>query len=197
MHYSLNNNEDGSQSFTLFTGKVLTLQSRTDAIVSGTTTETVFSGKVLDISTKTLKTVSAKIVLPNGRHKEFDTDGVEMQEGDDVEFVVTGSGKNVFVRNLTSGVEDVAAPVYHRSGFVNLVALGLLGCVIYGLYKIFSRQHEYAMGLVWVFAAGSVLVYSSLKLQRGIESLEAGFRGKLLATGVRIKNFKPVTVDKQ
>lgn len=118
-----------------------------------------------------------------------------MQEGDEVDFVVTGSDQNVYVKNFTTGDEDVAKPVYHKSDAVFIISVTLLGCVTYGLYKIFSAQHDYLIGSTLLFTSGPPLACFIVFSQKRINALGLAFQEKILLTGVTVKNFKPVDVS--
>ena len=47
-------------------------------------------------------------------------------------------------------------------------------------------------GVVCAGAAGAVLIFYTQKLEKGVHASVLQFQDKLLATGVAVKNFKPV-----
>ena len=194
MNYSLNKYDDEGKDFVRYAGKVLSVENHRGSSVSGTTTNTISSGKVLNIQSTGFKYTTVKIILPNGRHKEFGSQGIEMQEGDEVEFVITNVGKEIYANNITTGVEEVAKPVYHRSGIVNGITLALIACVIYGLYKIFGAG-AVLVGLMWASIPGTALLYFAVMWQKRIDVLKVNFEERLSLTGVKVKNFKPVYVS--
>lgn len=184
-----------NKDFIRYSGKVLSVENSTGLVVSGTTTNTISSGKILNIQSRGSKSTTVKVVLPTGRHKLFNCEEVEMQEGDEVEFVTMDSGGEmggeVYVKNIATDVEEVAEPVYHRPGLVNGIAVALAACVGYGLFKIFGAG-AVLIGLIWVAISATTLLCFVLAWQKRIDVLKLNFQEKLLLTGVKVKNFKPV-----
>ena len=117
-----------------------------------------------------------------------------MQEGDEVDFVITDADQNVYVKNFTTGDEDIAKPVYHKSEAVFIISVILLGCVTCGLYKLFSAQHDYLIGSTLLFTSGPLLICFIVFSQKHINAIGLAFQNKVLLTGVTAKNFKPVHV---
>ena len=194
MRYSLNKYDDEGKNFLRYEGKVLSVENHRGSYVSGTTTNTISSGKLINIVSKGYKSTTVKVILPTGRHKEFDTQGIEMQEGDEVEFVITDFDHEIYANNITTGTEEVAQPVYHRPSIVNGIAIALFACLIYGLYKIFGTG-SFFVGLIWAGISGTALLYFSVMWQKRINVLMLNFQEKVLSTGVKVKNFKPVHVS--
>lgn len=194
MNYSLNKYDDEGKDFIRYVGKVISIENHRGSSVSSTTTNTISSGKILNIQSRGFKYTTVKVILPTGRHKEFDSQGIEMQEGDEVEFVITDLGREIYANNISTGIEEVAQPVYHRPGLVNGIAVALVACVGYGLFKIFGAG-AVLIGLVWVAISATTLLLSALAWQKRIDVLKLNFQEKLLLTGVKVKNFKPVQVS--
>ena len=117
MHYPLNKYDEG-KNFIRYTGKVLTVETHRGSSVSGTTTNTISAGKVLNIQSRGFKSTTVKVMLPTGRHKEFDAQGIEMQEGDEVEFVITDSDFNTRIGGKTVDDDIDAENVRHQETLV-------------------------------------------------------------------------------
>lgn len=192
MAYPLNK-YDAGKNFIRYTGKVLAVESHRGNYVSATTENTISRGKVVNIQSNGFKSTTVKVMLPTGRHKEFDAQGIEMQEGDEVEFVVTEKNSPIYAKNITTGIEEVVQPMYHRDGagafFVVVMVLGICA----GLFLIFTMNLVFK-GVICVGAFGAVLLYCSKKWQDGVNSSVLEFQDKLLATGVAVKSFKSVSI---
>ena len=192
MRYSLNKYHDEGKNFIRYTGRVLTVESHRGSYVSGTTTNTISDGKVLNIQTHGFKSTTVKVMLPTGRHKEFDSQSIEMQEGDEVEVVITDMGRPIYAKNITTGIEEVAQPVYYSEGVIAFFLIFLILCIIVGCVLIFQMGLVFK-GVVCAGAAGAVLIFYTQKLEKGVHASVLQFQDKLLATGVTVKNFKPVS----
>ena len=190
MHYPLNKYDEG-KNFIRYTGKVLTVETHRGSSVSGTTTNTISAGKVLNIQSRGFKSTTVKVMLPTGRHKEFDGQGIEMQEGDEVDFVITDMGCPIYAKNITTGIEEVAQPVYYSEGVIAFFLIVLILCIVVGCVLIFQMGLVFK-GVVCAGAAGAVLIFYTQKLEKGVHASVLQFQDKLLATGVAVKNFKPV-----
>lgn len=192
MRYSLNKYHDEGKNFIRYTGRVLTVESHRGSYVSGTTTNTISDGKVLNIQTHGFKSTTVKVMLPTGRHKEFDSQSIEMQEGDEVEFVITDMGRPIYAKNITTEIEEVVQPVYHSEEAKAYFLIAMILCIVVGFFLIFEMGLV-VKGVICAGVAGTVLLYCAQKWQKNVDALVLQFQDKLLATGVTVKNFKPVS----
>ena len=190
MAYPLNK-YDAGENFIRYTGKVLTVESHRGSYVSGTTENTISYGKVVNIQSNGFKSTTVKVMLPTGRHKEFDAQGIEMQEGDEVEFVVTEKNSPIYAKNITTEIEEVVQPVYHSEEAKAYFLIAMILCIVVGFFLIFGMGLV-VKGVICAGVAGTVLLYCAQKWQKNVDALVLQFQDKLLATGVAVKNFKPV-----
>ena len=165
-----------------------------------------YSGKVLSVeihittavhpgegglTSSTFETRIAKAALANGRIKEFDPDKIEMQEGDEVEFITASDGKSIYIKNLATGMSDVADLRYTKSEAAPIVGLVCIAVVVYGVYSIFSGK-SFMTGLSCV-VAGSIVLAILIKVREFMKgSFESDFHKKVKATGITVAKFKPV-----
>ena len=165
-----------------------------------------FSGKVLSVEThintavlhglngitsSTLEVKIAKVTLTNGRIKEFDPDKIEMQADGDVEFVTTSDGKSIYLKNLTTGVSNVAERLYTKSEAAPFVGMACIAIIVYGGYSIFLDK-SLMTGLSYVVAR-SIVLAMVIKVCTFLQiRFESDFYNKVRATGIKVAKFKAV-----
>ena len=189
MYIHINDTEEINHVYTTYVGRVVGIETLVKSTIHGGTVAS--GGKEFSMHATSIEVKKAKVVLPNGRIKEFDTEGIEMQEGDEVEFTTAENGKCVFVKNATTGDSDVAEPYYIKSEVVPWAAMACLASICYGVYSIFWRQ-SFLLGLAY-FAAGTITMTLMYKFRSAsIKKSNANFQEKIKATGATVTLFKAV-----
>ena len=182
MKVDIDSPEETKLIYTGYSGKVLSVETHI--------TTAVHPGQV-GLTSSTFETRIAKAALANGRIKEFDPDKIEMQEGDEVEFITASDGKSIYIKNLTTGVSDVADLRYTPWEAASIVAMGCIAIVAYGAYSIFTGK-SFMTGLSCV-VAGSIAATIVIKARMFLKgSCESDFHKKVKATGITVTKFKPV-----
>ena len=139
MDVVVNDPEQKKQAYTAYSGKVLSLETVVLTSVHGGTTHSVLTGTDFSVHSSSVELKKARVVLSNGRIKEFNTEGMEMQEGDSVEFITAENGNTIFVRNLATGDFEIAEPRFKVGEGGAFVIFACLGGIAYGLYALFSQ----------------------------------------------------------
>lgn len=191
MEVVVNDPEEKKQAYTAYSGKVLSLDTIVKTSVHGGTTHSVLTGTDFSVHSTSVELKKARVVLSNGRIKEFNTEGMEMQEGDSVEFITAENGKTIFVRNLATGDFKIADPTYRLGEGGAFVIFACLGCIAYGLYALFS-QGQFVRGFGCI-ALGVVIPLGMGHLLETSKSKSAlDFRRKVEGTGIQVPKFKPL-----
>ena len=195
MRVCINSPEELKFVYTAYSGRVLNVETHIGTAIQGGTTNSVITGKDLYITSTSVEFKRAKVALPNGRVKEFPTDGVEMQEGDEVEFIAASNGSNIYVKNATTGDWDIADLDYTRSQLLVPVAgIACLAVVGYGIFFIFQGKSFmiFMIGLLF-FLVGSISLILMIKIRAAsIKKLEADFQKKVRASGITVPSFKNI-----
>lgn len=168
-----------------YNGRVLEVQTHIGALVNGGGV----GGNVF-LTSSTVEVKKARVALKNGRIKEINVNDVEVQEGDEIEFVTAGDGMTIYVKNLTTGVSNMVDLYYEGSVALNFFAIALVGIIIYGLINIFSGK-TFLMGLFCVAGGVAMFFVMGLVRQFWVRNLESDFHKKIRATGIDVPVFKP------
>ena len=182
MKVNIDSPEETKLVYTGYTGKVLSVETHI--------TTAVHPGQV-GLTASTFETRKAKAALANGRIKEFDPDKIEMQAGDDVEFITASDDKSIYIKNLTTGVSNVADLHYTTWEGASIVGLAGIAVVVYGAYSIFWGK-SFMTGVSCV-VGGSIALTIIIKARSFLKGIsESNFHEKVRATGIKVTKFKPV-----
>ena len=189
MQVIINSPEATQFAYTAYSGKVLKAE-----IIHSSQQGGVFKSPIngeRSYLPSALATRRAKVALPSGRIKEFDTN-IEMQEGDEVEFIIASNGDKIYVKNTTSGDWDIAEPVYQRSETtVPLVGFMCILVVTFGVYSLFKTK-SFMLGLACVSVGIGVIILMMRYRQTVVGKLKAEYEAKVEATGIKVPAFKAV-----
>ena len=182
MKVNIDSPEETNLVYTGYTGKVLSVETHI--------TTAVHPGQV-GLTASTFETRKAKAALANGRIKEFDADKIEMQAGDDVEFITASDDKSIYIKNLTTGVSNVADLRYTPWEGTSILGIACIAVVVYGVYSIFWGK-SFMTGLSCV-VGGSIALTIIIKARSFLKGIsESNFHEKVRATGIKVTKFKPV-----
>lgn len=191
MYVVINSPEYTNQAYTSYAGRILSVETLVGTSVQGITTNSVFNGKELSIRSTSAEYQKARVTLANGRIREFHTDGVEMQEGDEVEFISSENGSNVYVKNVTTRDWDIAEPRYNRSEIPPVSGMACMLSIAYGGYSVYKfKSFMVGFGCILV---GAVALALMIKFERAwVRKLRFKFEEKVRATGTQVASFKEV-----
>jgi hypothetical protein len=196
MQVYINSPEETKLVYTGYSGRVMSVETHIGTAVQGGSTNSVITGKDVYVTSSTFEIKKAKVILTNGRIKEFGTEKIEMQEGDEVEFITAENGKNIYVKNSTTGI-TIIADLYYTKLDLGLVAMACLAAIIFGVYGIFKGLFTPSLAIFIVgitsAVAGSIVLMLMIKIRNRLkETFESDFHKKVRATGIVVSEFKSV-----
>lgn len=198
MRVFINSPEQAKLIYTGYSGRVLIVETHIGSAVQGGTTNSIITGKHLHITSSTVEVKKAKVVLANGRIKELDIDKIEMQEGDEVEFITADDGKNIYIKNSTTGVTNIADLYYMSRSGIGLASCASLAAIAFGVYFLFDIfKHplfSLILGLPLIFGGFAVITLTTNISNRLKGNSESDFHEKVRATGIVVSAFKPIKV---